>query len=161
MWLSAGLPRQVDDRVARDRDGVRFVLAGESAADRFGCASAAKTFARKVGLSPKRSEELAIVASELASNVIRHADSGVLELRYAAEPRPHVLMVCRDRGPGIADLDDARKDGYSRGRVLAPDALRHEGLGRGLGAVERLVDELQIESVVGVGTTIVLKKWIP
>jgi len=160
MWPSARL-RLVDERVARDRDSLRFVLAGKNAADRFGCAAAVRTYARRVGLSAKRSEELAIVASELASNVIRHAESGALELRYAAEPRPHVLMVCRDRGPGIADPDAARKDGYSRGRVLPPDALRYEGLGRGLGAVERLVDELQIESVVGVGTTIVLKKWIP
>jgi serine/threonine-protein kinase RsbT len=114
-----------------------------------------------VGLSAKRAEELAIVASELASNVIRHADAGALELGVVAEPRPHVLLVCRDRGPGIADLAAARTDGYSRGRMLAPDALRHEGLGHGLGAVERLVDELQIETVVGVGTTIVVRKWIP
>jgi len=80
---------------------------------------------------------------------------------FAAEPRPHVLLVCRDRGPGIADPAAARKDGYSRGRMLAPDAMRHEGLGQGLGAVERLVDELHIESVVGLGTTIVVRKWIP
>ncbi|MFT3928526.1 MAG: ATP-binding protein [Myxococcales bacterium] len=137
-----------------------MLLLGKSASDRFGCASSVKLFARRVGLSPKRAEELAIVASELASNVIRHADSGALELRLESQPRPHVLLVCRDRGPGIVNPDEARRDGFSRGQMLAPDA-RREGLGKGLGAVERLVDELRIESVVGCGTTVIVRKWMP
>ena len=136
-----------------------MLLVGKSAADRFGCALTAKTFALRVGLSPKGAEELAIAASELASNVIRHANNGTIALRVSAEPRRHILMVCRDQGPGIVNTEDARKDGYSRGHMITPDS-RTDGLGKGLGAVERLVDELRIESVLGMGTTVTVRKWL-
>ena len=55
----------------------------------------------------------------------------------------------------------ARQDGVSLGRDLAPDSSRSEGLGLGFGAVERLVDELAIESIVDFGTTVIARKWIP
>jgi serine/threonine-protein kinase RsbT len=138
-----------------------ILLRGKNAADRFGCALAVRMFALRVGLSARAAEELALAASELASNVVRHADSGSLELRRVASPRAHVLMICRDRGPGIRDPKAALKDGYSGGRMLPPDAPRHHGLGRGLGAIERLVDELCIESTLDVGTTVTARKWIP
>ncbi len=135
-------------------------MRGKSAADRFACASHARAFGRDAGMSARRSEELALAVAELASNVARHAVDGTIELRRRDTVRPMVEVVCRDRGPGIEDADAARRDGFSAGRDLAPDAPRVAGLGLGLGAIERLVDELRIESTVGVGTTVTARKWI-
>lgn len=90
----------------------------------------------------------------------RHAIDGDLELRFHHEPSPHVEVICRDRGPGIEDLESVRRDGFSRGRLLLPDSPRGGGLGKGLGAVERLADELRIESEPGVGTTVTVRKRI-
>lgn len=139
----------------------RMVLQGQSSAERFTAARWVQSFGNGVGLTIRRSKELALAASELVSNVTRHAESGWLELYLLDTPRPHVLLVCRDRGPGISDLQNARKDGYSRGAALAPDASRGQGLGMGLGAVGRLVDELAIDTVVGIGTTVSVRKFIP
>jgi len=87
-----------------------------------------------------------MAAAELASNAVRHAKGGVLELALVEMPAPAIELICRDRGPGIADVQAALRDGYSRGRDLGPDDLRRDGLGSGLGAVARAMDELSIES---------------
>ena len=59
-------------------------------------------------------------------------------------------IVARDRGPGIVDLDTAMRDGYSTSRSL----------GIGLPGARRLMDQFEISSVVGQGTTITMTKWI-
>lgn len=85
-------------------------------------------------------------------------------VRYAIDGRGEVVLrelrvpparigleiVVRDAGPGIADVDRALQDGYSSGT----------GLGMGLPGTRRLVDEMQIESTVGVGTTVTIRKWL-
>jgi serine/threonine-protein kinase RsbT len=58
-------------------------------------------------------------------------------------------VIARDNGPGIADIEQAMQDGYSTGN----------GLGLGLPGARRLMDEFSIESTVGTGTIIVMKKW--
>jgi serine/threonine-protein kinase RsbT len=55
-----------------------------------------------------------------------------------------------DRGQGIQDIELAMTDGYTTGR----------GLGKGLPGARRLVDDFKIESEVGIGTTIIIKKWL-
>ncbi len=146
--------------MAEEKDEARILLRGKASADRFGCAAVARTFARHAGLSARAGEELALVVSELASNVARHAHEGSIELKHRETPRRVVEVICRDRGPGIADPRAACEDGFSQGRQLAPDTPRGQGLGLGLGAVGRLVDELIIESAPGVGTTIIARKWV-
>jgi serine/threonine-protein kinase RsbT len=131
------------------------------ATERFICAAEARHFARLWGMPARECSELAVATSELVSNVTRHAYEGMIEFHLRLSPRPLIEVICRDRGPGIEDLDIVRKDGYSRGRFLEPDSPREEGLGTGLGAVERLVDELSICSAVGVGTTVIVRKWLP
>jgi serine/threonine-protein kinase RsbT len=89
-------------------------------------------------------------ASELARNVFRYAGEGVMKwciLERGEKVAIEVQFV--DHGPGIANIDMALTDGYSTGG----------GLGMGLSGAKRLSDELEIDSVVGQGTTVTLRKW--
>jgi len=99
------------------------------------------------------SAELAMVAtaiSELARNILTYAQTGEIVLSVIDDHRRvGVRVVARDEGPGIVDVDLALKDGYSSS----------QGLGLGLPGSRRLVDEFEIESEVGVGTTVRLTKW--
>jgi serine/threonine-protein kinase RsbT len=90
-------------------------------------------------------------ASELARNVYKYAGGGVMRWRRVDDGgRPGIELQFIDHGPGIADIDLALREGYSTGR----------GLGLGLPAARRLMDEMDIQSAVGAGTRITLKKWL-
>ena len=104
------------------------------------------------GLAPHASEELAIATSEIARNALVHGGGGdVIIEPCVANGRRGVVVVARDEGPGIADMDQAMRDGYSTGA----------GLGLGLPSAKRLVDAFTIESKQGEGTTVTLTKWVP
>ena len=102
------------------------------------------------GLSHVQVEALATAVSEIARNVLDHAGSGdatVAACRKAT--RNGVVVILRDAGAGIADVTQALQDGYtSRG-----------GLGLGLAAAQRLVDEFSIQSEPGSGTVVTLTQW--
>jgi serine/threonine-protein kinase RsbT len=89
--------------------------------------------------------------SELARNILLYADKGEILMRLENDGRPGIVVVARDEGPGIPDLDLAMRDSYSTGN----------GLGLGLPGARRLMDEFVIESEVSKGTTVVMKKWAP
>lgn len=97
--------------------------------------------------------DLAIIAttiSELARNALRYATGGQIVVRVAEEDnRRGVVIVATDDGPGISDVNQALRDGYSTSG----------GLGLGLPGVRRLMDDFQIESHVGHGSVITAKKW--
>jgi serine/threonine-protein kinase RsbT len=120
-------------------------------ADRVWCAEMARGFGERAGLSVRARWELAIAVSELVSNVVKYARRGELELRRRAGPRPAVEIEVRDHGPGIPDAERAFVDGFSG--PVAPGAPPR-GLGTGLGAVRRLMSELEVRSVPGEGTVI-------
>jgi anti-sigma regulatory factor (Ser/Thr protein kinase) len=107
--------------------------------------------ATELGLSEVAVDELVIAVSEIARNLVVHGGGGEL-LAGALHRwrRRGVFVIARDRGRGIADLELAMRDGYSTGGG---------GLGLGLPSARRLVDELELDSVVGEGTTVVLRKW--
>jgi serine/threonine-protein kinase RsbT len=89
-------------------------------------------------------------ASELARNIFKYGGGGVMRWRQVEEAgRPGIELQFIDHGPGIADIDLALQEGYSTGR----------GLGLGLPAARRLMDEMDIQSTAGKGTQITLKKW--
>ena len=95
---------------------------------------------------------IATAVSELARNILEYAGEGEISLSLVrAEKRVGVSVVARDDGPGIPDLELAMTNGYSSSR----------GLGLGLPGSKRLVDEFEIDSQVGVGTTVRLTKWVP
>jgi serine/threonine-protein kinase RsbT len=89
-------------------------------------------------------------ASELARNAFDHGDGGSVRVEIVESiGRRGVRLTFEDAGPGIADLDQALEDGYS----IAG------GLGVGLGGARRLVDEFEISSAPGRGTTVVVTRW--
>jgi serine/threonine-protein kinase RsbT len=94
---------------------------------------------------------IATSISEVARNIVRYAESGTVELTPLSDGgRIGIQVVARDDGPGIADIATALRDGYSTGN----------GLGLGLPGCQRLMDELEITSGRGVGTTVVMRKWL-
>lgn len=90
-------------------------------------------------------------ASELTRNIYHYAKRG--SMRWATvkgDNRVGLELEFEDHGPGIADIELAMTPGYTTGK----------GMGLGLSGSKRLMDEMQIRSVVGQGTTITVRKWI-
>ena len=93
---------------------------------------------------------IATAVSEIARNIVTYATQGEVTLsEVSAGSRRGVQVLARDEGPGIADIELAMRDGYSTGKSL----------GLGLPGARRLMDEFEIVSVVGKGTTITMRKW--
>jgi serine/threonine-protein kinase RsbT len=89
-------------------------------------------------------------ASELTRNVFRHAGSGVMYWRQLnTGGQVGLELSFEDRGPGIADIEQAMEIGYTTSG----------GLGLGLPGAKRLMDEMEIASEVGNGTRVTVKKW--
>lgn len=120
-----------------------------SDADRTG--QAARLLAASVGFDPVATEEIAIAARELASNLVKHARGGTITLTPLSQAeRSGVQIESLDRGPGILDPENAIADGCSTSGSL----------GSGLGAINRLMDELDISSAPDQGTRILCRRWI-
>lgn len=110
-------------------------LAIMAAGDVFLAQRSARAMAEAVGFDARTIEEIAIVVSELASNLVRHAGGGEIRLSPLADGRRvGVQIEAVDHGPGITDVEQAMADGFSTAG----------GLGFGLGAVNRLMDEVDI-----------------
>jgi serine/threonine-protein kinase RsbT len=112
----------------------------------------ARELARELGFGLVDQSRVATAVSELARNVVRYATDG----RGAASMRrigdgSHVGLeiVVSDNGPGIEDIEEAMQVGFTSGA----------GLGMGLPGARRLMDDLQIESELGRGTTVTIRKW--
>jgi anti-sigma regulatory factor (Ser/Thr protein kinase) len=111
---------------------------------------AATEVATKIGFDPASVAEIAIVATELASNLRKHADDGALVVRIArTREEAGVELLALDRGPGIVDIDHALADGHSTAGSL----------GVGLGAVTRLTSSFDVWSRPGSGTLMVARRW--
>lgn len=106
----------------------------------------AAELARDCGLDELQAGRLALVVTELATNLVRHADNGRL-LLSARVGRNEVEVISIDEGPGIADVDRSLGDGYSTGSTP----------GTGLGAVRRLAGDFDIHSSVPAGTVVVAR----
>jgi serine/threonine-protein kinase RsbT len=103
------------------------------------------------GFSSMDQTLIATAISEVARNIVEYAHRGEIILKALnLNGRRGIDVVARDQGPGIADIELAMQDGYSTGNSL----------GMGLPGVRRLMDEFNLESVPGRGTTVRLKKWV-
>ena len=110
-----------------------------------------RALAAYIGFTATDVTLIATAISELARNIVSYARHGeiLLSVVEGANTRG-VMIVSRDAGPGISNVDDAMRDGFSTSG----------GLGLGLPGVRRLMDEFAIESAVGRGTTVCIKKWL-
>lgn len=118
--------------------------------------SHAGRMAREFGLDARRATELAIVVSELASNIVKHGVQGeiILTLDPDSPPQGEITVEAHDTGPPIRDLKLAMIDGNDdQGPIDPALLLRRGGLGTGLGAIARLADRLEYRDEEG-GKTI-------
>jgi serine/threonine-protein kinase RsbT len=103
------------------------------------------------GLSATEQTLIATAISEVARNIVVYATRGeVILVRLEDHGRRGVMVVARDEGPGIVNPELAMRDGYSTSRSL----------GMGLPGAKRLMDEFELSTMVGKGTTITMKKWV-
>ena len=121
-----------------------------SSADVVAVRQAARAFADRVGFSLVDQTKLVTAASELARNTIDYGGGGSVRVEAIENGvRRGVRLTFEDQGPGIPDVAQALKDGYTTGN----------GLGLGLGGARRLVNDFSIDSSPGAGTRIVIARW--
>ena len=110
-----------------------------------------RALAEQLGFSPSEATLVATAISELARNIVHYAVSGeILVGQVNGVGRRGIAIVARDEGPGIPDTKLAVREGYSTSA----------GLGLGLPGVKRIMDDLDIVSKVGSGTTVTATKWL-
>jgi serine/threonine-protein kinase RsbT len=110
-----------------------------------------RALAVRIGFSATDATLVATAISELARNIVFYAGRGEIALSIVEDAgRRGIMIVGRDAGPGIRNPHDALQDGYSTSG----------GLGLGLPGVKRLMDEFAIDSAIGRGTTVAVKKWL-
>lgn len=111
----------------------------------------ARMLAKEMGFSASDLTMIATALSELARNIVEYARQGEITLsRVTKGSHRGLIIIARDSGPGIADIERALQDGYSSGK----------GLGLGLPGTKRLMDEFEIISGQGQGTTVRVAKWV-
>ena len=111
-----------------------------------------RAMAAELGFSAGDATLIATAISELARNIVSYARKGEIALKgIQGSNRPGMLVVASDNGPGIPDISQALRDGFSTSGSL----------GLGLPGVRRLMDEFEITSLPGRGTTVRVKKWRP
>ena len=111
-----------------------------------------RQLAGQLGFSSSDQVLIATAISEIARNIVQYAGRGQVSCRVVTQGRRRgLVIVARDEGPGIADLAQAMEDGYSTGK----------GLGMGLPGSQRLMDEFDVVSTAGQGTTVTMTKWAP
>jgi serine/threonine-protein kinase RsbT len=103
--------------------------------------------ASKLGLVDQT--KLVTAASEIARNTLDYGRGGDVRIDMLSDVRTGVRLTFVDKGPGIPDMQRAMTDGWTSGK----------GMGLGLGGTRRLMDEFQIASKVGEGTTVTIAKW--
>ena len=109
-----------------------------------------RVMAEKLGFSASEATLVATAISELARNIVNYARKGEIHIRLVNNgSRRGIAVIARDQGPGIADINLAMRAGYSTSN----------GLGLGLPGVKRIMDEFDIASAPGSGTTITATKW--
>ena len=128
-----------------DVDGANFTSAGEASVK-------VKKILREVGFEPETIRRVSIAMYEGEINMVIHAGGGTAEVVIEED---RIIIILTDTGPGIADIEQAMQEGFS----TAPDNIRSLGFGAGMGLpnMKRYTDYMQIDSVVGEGTTITMR----
>jgi serine/threonine-protein kinase RsbT len=110
-----------------------------------------RQLAQEMGFTAVEATMIATAISEVARNILLYAGTGEVLIEAAEEDgRRGLRVVARDEGPGISDVSKALEDGFSTGA----------GLGLGLPGARRLMDELDLSSAPGQGTTVTMARWV-
>lgn len=128
-----------------DIDGDDFAIAGQASIQ-------IKKNLRQLGLSPEIIRRVSIAMYEGEINMVIHARGGTADVKVYEDS---IEIILADKGPGIKDIEQAMREGYS----TASDTTRSLGFGAGMGLpnMKRYTDEMKIESTVGVGTTVTMR----
>lgn len=128
-----------------DVDGENFTSAGQASVQ-------IKKNLRRLGLSPEIIRRVSIAMYEGEINMVIHAGGGHALVRITEE---YIEIVLEDHGPGIKNIEQAMQEGFS----TASDTIRSLGFGAGMGLpnMKRYTDSMDIETTVGVGTTITMR----
>lgn len=111
-----------------------------------------RALASRLGFSGSELTVIATAISEVARNIIEYGRRGEIVLSLIQQGnRRGIAIVARDEGPGIPNIAQAMQDGFTTGG----------GLGLGLPGARRLMDEFDIVSRSGMGTTVTMRKWKP
>lgn len=109
-----------------------------------------REYAVRIGMSLVNQTKLITGASELVRNMLKYARGGVVHIEVLGKGRESgIRLIFKDEGPGIPNIQQAMQDGFTTGRSL----------GLGLPGTKRLVNEFDIQSKVGEGTTVTIIKW--
>jgi serine/threonine-protein kinase RsbT len=134
-WLPTEAPRVCSITHNRDVVGIRQTI---------------RALAQRCRLSLVDQTKVITAASELARNTLVYGGGGAVTAGLVERNgRQGIVAVFKDDGPGIEDVAQAMTDGWTSGA----------GLGLGLGGARRLVDEFELVTEVGVGTTVTIVKW--
>ena len=129
-------------------DEVRLAIAAD--VDVVQARQRGRELASEAGFSNGDQTVIAAAISEIARNIVNYAKRGEITLRLITNgDRQGVIVIAEDHGPGIRDVVQAMEDGYSTSG----------GLGLGLPGARRLMDEFEVHSVIGQGTTVTMTKW--
>jgi serine/threonine-protein kinase RsbT len=110
-----------------------------------------RQLAAAAGFSSTDQTIIALAISEIARNIISYAHRGKVTLSPLVDGgRRGIHILAEDEGPGIADVELAMRDGYSTAKSL----------GVGLPGAKRVMDDFELVSVLGKGTTVIMKKWL-
>ncbi len=125
--------------------GDDFTRAGEASSD-------LKSKLKQMGVSPEVVRKVAIAMYEGEINMVIHAEGGTIDVDISPT---EIIMVLRDSGPGIEDIEKAMQAGYS----TATENVRSLGFGAGMGLpnMDKYSDDMDIKTEIGVGTTVTMK----
>ena len=128
--------------------GEDFTRAGEAS-------GAVKKRLKSLGYNPDAIRRVAIAMYEAEINMVIHADGGYCDVDIYPDK---VEILLADHGPGIPDVEKAMQEGFS----TAPDNVRSLGFGAGMGLpnIKKYSDEMDIQTEIGVGTTVTMKVYI-
>jgi len=123
-----------------------------SSADVVAARQQARALASRIGFSHSNQTVIATAVSEVVRNIVEYAKEGevTITLINRGVYRKGVEIVATDQGPGIPEVSIVMRDGYST----------RKGLGIGLPGARRLMDDFEIVSEIGKGTTVTMRKWV-